>query len=104
MRARNAILTLVLAATGGCATMFPSDSIHEQAALRNVKERTSFDLGCEDASLARLGDVARLGQQMTRMNIGAKCGDKKATYTVTCVSNMGKISCTPEMNTVVEPE
>jgi hypothetical protein len=83
----------------GCgAGMFPGDEAHQDAAMRNVSQRVPFDLGCPNAQLVRLGDVARLGQQMTRMNIGAVCGDKRATYTVTCVSNWGNISCTPELN------
>jgi hypothetical protein len=85
-------------ALAACASTFPNDQRHQEAAFRNVQERTSFDLGCNDAKLTRLGDVARLGQQMTRVNVGASCGDKRASYVVTCVSNWGDISCTPELN------
>jgi hypothetical protein len=66
--------------------------------MRNVKERTTFDMGCDDAKLVQLGDIAWLGTLMTRTNIGATCGDKRSSYTVTCVSNWGTLSCTPEIN------
>ena len=91
------------AALPGCfgAGMFPGDDAHQDAAMRNVSQRVPFDLGCSDAKLTRLGDVNRLGQQMTSMNIGVVCGEKRATYTVLCVSNWGKITCTPTMNTSV---
>jgi len=49
-------------------------------------------------ALVRLGDVTRLGQQMTTMGVGAKGCGKKATYVVECVSNWGKITCTPRLN------
>jgi hypothetical protein len=78
--------------------MFPNDTAHETAARRNVAQRVKFDLGCDGATLVRLGDVARLGQQMTRISIGAACADRTATYVVTCVSNWGDISCTPELD------
>jgi hypothetical protein len=86
----------------GCfgAGMFPGDEAHQNAAMRNVSQRVPFDLGCKDAQLTRLGDVNRLGQQMTSMSIGVVCGEKRATYTVLCVSNWGNITCTPTMNTV----
>jgi hypothetical protein len=78
--------------------MFPNDTAHETAARRNVAQRVKFDLGCDGAELVRLGDVARLGQQMTRISIGAACADRSATYVVTCVSNWGDISCNPELD------
>jgi len=76
----------------------PNDQAHEAAAQRNVLQRVAFDLGCKDPQLVRLGDVAHLGTYMTRVNLGATCGDKKASYVVTCVSNWGSITCTPELN------
>jgi hypothetical protein len=82
----------------GCGAMFPNDQAHVEAAMRNVQQRAPFDLGCNTPKLVPLGDVARLGQQMTRMNIGVTCDEKRASYTVTCVSNMGDITCTPEIN------
>lgn len=91
-----ALLAVCLVA---CAHTFPGDDEHLTAAHRSVAERTPFDLGCEDAALAKLGDVTRLGQQATRTNIGASCGDQRATYTVTCISNWGKITCSAEANT-----
>jgi hypothetical protein len=60
--------------------------------------RAPFDFGCPDPHLIQLGDVARLGQQMTRVNIGVTCPDKKGSYVVTCVSNMGDITCTAELS------
>jgi hypothetical protein len=81
-----------------CGSIVPNDEAHEAAADRNVQQRVAFDLGCKDPQLVRLGDVAHLGTYMTRMSIGASCGDKRATYVVTCVSNWGNITCTPELN------
>jgi hypothetical protein len=85
-----------LLVAGGC--LFPGEGAFETTARRNVSERVKFDLGCDGATLVRLGDVARLGQQVTRVNIGATCASGDATYVVTCVSNWGSISCTPELN------
>jgi hypothetical protein len=82
----------------GCGSVVPDDHAHEAAADRNVLQRVPFDLGCKDPQLVRLGDVAHLGTYMTRMSIGVSCDDKKATYVVTCVSNWGNITCTPELN------
>ena len=65
-----------------------------------IVRKRRFDLGCKTPEVVRLGDVARLGGQMTRMNSGVSCGEKRATYTVTCVSNWGDISCTPELNSL----
>lgn len=92
-------LAFLAASLAACAHTFPGDDEHLAAAHRSVAERTSFDLGCDDAALAKLGDVTRLGQQATRTNIGASCGDQRATYTVTCISNWGKITCSAEANT-----
>jgi hypothetical protein len=98
-RMANAIgLALPASLLVHCGNIVPNDQAHEAAADRNVLQRVAFDLGCNDPRLVRLGDVAHLGTYMTRMNIGVSCGDKKATYVVTCVSNWGNITCTPELN------
>ncbi len=89
----------VASSVGACAHTFPGDSEHLTAATRSVEERTKFDLGCDDPSIAKLGDVTRLGQQATRTNLGATCGEMRATYVVTCISNWGKITCSAEANT-----
>ncbi len=86
-----------------CAHTFPGDDDHLAEATRSVAERTRFDLGCEDAVIAKLGDVTRLGQQATRTNIGASCGESRASYVVTCISNWGKITCSAEANTKQTP-
>lgn len=78
--------------------MFPGDDKHEAAAKGSTLERAKFDLECEDISLTRLGDVTRLGQQMTSMTLGARGCGQKATYYAECVSNWGKITCTPQLN------
>ncbi len=96
-KALGVLTALWLAGCGG--GMFPNNQAHEQAAFRSVSQRVSFDLGCDRPSLVRLGDVNRLGQQMTATTIGARCPNQRATYVVTCVSNWGNITCTPEMNT-----
>jgi hypothetical protein len=104
-RARAAAVSALLLSASllvGCGTIVPNDQAHEAAADRNVQQRVPFDLGCKDPQLVRLGDVAHLGTYMTRMNIGVICGDKKATYVVTCVSNWGNITCTPELNTAAK--
>jgi hypothetical protein len=95
---RVGLALLISGSSAACAGVFPNDAEHEGAAFRNVQQRIAFDLGCNDARVVRLGDVARLGQQMTRINVGARCGEKNATYAVTCVSNWGDITCTPELN------
>ncbi len=97
-------LFLATSAVAGCAHTFPGDDEHLSAAMRNVEERTRFDLGCDDAALAKLGDVTRLGQQATRTNIGATCGELRASYVVTCISNWGKIPCSAEANTKETPD
>lgn len=79
--------------------MFPSDEKHEAAAKASTLERATFDLDCEEIELMRLGDVTRLGQQMTSMTLGARGCGQKATYYAECVSNWGKVTCTPQMNT-----
>lgn len=89
-------LSAILAAA--CGSVVPNDQAHEAAADRNVHQRVAFDLGCKDPQLVRLGDVAHLGTYMTRMNIGVSCGDRKATYVVTCTSNWGNITCSAELN------
>jgi hypothetical protein len=86
----------------GCGGLVPNDQAHQAAADRNVRQRVPFDLGCKDPELVRLGDVAHLGTYMTRMSLGASCGDKKATYVVTCVSNWGELTCTPELNSTAK--
>ena len=48
---------------GACGGVFPDDQTHADAAMRNVQQRVAFDLGCNDAKLVRLGDVARLGSR-----------------------------------------
>jgi hypothetical protein len=35
---------------------------------------------------------------LNRMSLGVSCDDKKATGVVTCVSNWGNITCTPELS------
>lgn len=106
------LLTAVLALTacassrggkGGGRNMFPGDAAHEEAAKASTMERVKFDLDCDDVSLQRLGDVTRLGQQMTSMTLGARGCGQKATYYVECVSNWGDITCTPQMNTRESP-
>ncbi len=104
-RARAAAAPALLLAASllvGCGGIVPNDQAHEAAADRNVLQRVSFDLGCKDPQLVRLGDVAHLGTYMTRMNIGVTCGDKKATYVVTCVSNWGDLTCTPELGSTAK--
>lgn len=83
----------------GSGGVFPGDQDHEAKAFSAVQQRTAFDLDCESAELTRLGDVTRLGQQMTAMTIGARGCDKKATYYVECVSNWGNITCNARQNT-----
>lgn len=101
MNARLLAVPFVFAASfsAACAHTFPGDNEHLAAAMRNVEERTRFDLGCDNAAIAKLGDVTRLGQQATRTNIGATCGEMRASYVVTCISNWGKITCSAEANT-----
>lgn len=82
----------------GGADLFPSDAKHEAAAKASTLERAKFDLDCEDIELSRLGDVTRLGQQMTSMTLGARGCGQKATYYAECVSNWGKVTCTPQLN------
>jgi hypothetical protein len=104
-RARTGFVSaLILSASllVSCGGIVPNDQAHEAAADRNVQQRVPFDLGCKDPQLVRLGDVAHLGTYMTRMSIGVSCGDKKATYVVTCVSNWGDITCTPELNSTAK--
>ena len=104
-RARVAAASALLLSAGllvDCGGLVPNDQAHEAAADRNVQQRVPFDLGCKDPQLTRLGDVAHLGTYMTRMSIGVSCGDKKATYVVTCVSNWGNITCTPELNSAAK--
>lgn len=97
------LLFFVTASVSGCAHTFPGDNEHLVEARRAVQERTQFDLGCDDAAIAKLGDVTRLGQQATRTNIGASCGETRASYVVTCISNWGKITCSAEANTTQTP-
>ncbi len=92
------VWAVVVSSMFSVACLFPSDSAHETLARRNVAERVRFDLGCDAASLERLGDVTRLGGQMTRMNIGATCAGKRAMYVVTCVSNWGNVTCSAELD------
>lgn len=96
------VLALGLAAcattSGGSGNMFPGDAQHEAAAMAATRERASFDLDCSEIELQRLGDVTRLGQQMTTMSLGARGCEHKATYYVECVSNWGKITCTARLN------
>jgi hypothetical protein len=104
-RARAAVASVVLLSASlllGCGSIVPNDQAHEAAADRNVLQRVQFDLGCKAPQLVRLGDVAHLGTYMTRMNIGVSCEDKKASYVVTCVSNWGDITCTPELNSAAK--
>ncbi len=98
-RLLSALLSFAASTSVACAHTFPSDDEHLTAARRSVEERTRFDLGCDDPAIARLGDVTRLGQQATRTNIGATCGEMRASYVVTCISNWGKITCSAEANT-----
>ena len=87
-----ALSTIVLVS---CATMggdlFPSDEKHEAAARNAVAQRTKFDMDCTETETTRISDVTRLGQQMTSMSFGVQGCEKKATYYVECVSNMGDI-------------
>lgn len=104
-RAKSAVAAAALLSASllvGCGGLVPNEQAHEAAADRNVQQRVAFDLGCKDPQLVRLGDVAHLGTYMTRMSIGASCGEKKATYVVTCVSNWGNLTCTPELNSVAK--
>ena len=93
---------LLTLASSSCATtgggLFPSDDSHLQSALMATRERSAFDLDCKEQIQAQaLGPANRLGQQMTRFAIGVRGCEKKASYVVTCVSNWGNISCTPEL-------
>jgi hypothetical protein len=100
--AAAAVVVLSASALLACGSVVPNDQAHEAAADRNVLQRVPFDLGCKDPQLVRLGDVAHLGTYMTRMSIGVSCDDKKVTYVVTCVSNWGNITCTPELNSTAK--
>jgi hypothetical protein len=80
------------------ADLFPSDERHEEAARAVVAQRVKFDLDCADSETTRISDVTRLGQQMTSMSFGVRGCEKKATYYVECVSNMGKITCNARLN------
>lgn len=99
----SAPLGITLALACGACGAFPNDKAHETVAQRNVQERAGFDFGCKNPKIQRLGDVARLGQQMTRMNFGVICDGQRGSYTVTCVSNWGDISCSPELNSASKP-
>ena len=97
---KSRVRTVVIAATlAGCGGAFPNDQAHADAAIRSVRQRAGFDMDCPSLQLQRLGDVARLGQQMTSMTIGASGCGKKSTYIVECVSNWGDITCTAKANT-----
>lgn len=86
-------ILVLLGVAAGCA----SAQTHEKVAKENVLQRTQFDLGCENAQVVRLGDVADAGH-VKRMSFGVTCGDKKATYVVTCINNWGSVTCNPELN------
>ncbi|MCK9183487.1 MAG: hypothetical protein M0P13_11515 [Fibrobacteraceae bacterium] len=88
----------------GCAGTFPNDQAHEAQAEKSIEKRVKFDLDCQDVSMSLISDVTRLGQQMTSMNIGVKGCGKKASYYVECVSNWGKITCSPRMNSIQTSE
>jgi hypothetical protein len=85
----------------GCAA-FPNDKRHLEAAIRSVEKRTAFDMDCEEVSSNLLGDITRLGQQMTSMSIGVIGCNKKATYYTECVNNIAKLTCTPTLNTITK--
>lgn len=84
----------------GCASTFPNDKLHEEKAQEAVGKRVPFDMDCKDVQMVLISDVTRLGQQMTTMSIGVTGCEKKATYYVECVSNWGKITCTPQLNSI----
>jgi hypothetical protein len=84
----------------GCASSFPSDQLHKEKAIEGIEKRAEFDMDCKDVISTLLGDITRLGQQMTSMSIGVSGCDKKATYYTECVSNWGKITCTPRLNSI----
>jgi len=97
------LTALCLAIPTSCATtegggLFPSDDYHEVKARAAITERSKFDLECDQVELTRISDVTRLGQQMTSMSFGARGCEKKATYYVECVSNMGNVTCNPTLN------
>ena len=84
----------------GCASTFPNGKMHEEKAQEAVGKRVQFDMDCKDVQMVLISDVTRLGQQMTSMSIGVTGCEKKATYYVECVSNWGKITCTPQLNSI----
>lgn len=102
---------LFACATGGAASsgsksesggsLFPGDDEHEARARTAVQQRVAFDIDCQQVQITRISDVTRLGGQMTSMSLGATGCGKKASYYVECVSNWGKITCNPQLNTTV---
>ena len=86
----------------GCASVYASSQTHSDTAIKSARERAPFDLGCDNPELMRLGDVNFFSQTFTQVTVGAKCGDKRATYVVTCVSNWGNVTCTPELNSAIQ--
>lgn len=75
---------------------------HEETARKNVRERTAFDIDCDDdIELVRIGDIAEINANISRMVFGVTCGGKRAaSYVVTCTNNLGSVSCSPELNSV----
>jgi hypothetical protein len=88
------ILGAVFLFASGCVT----SKKFEDAAAKSVLERTPFDFDCDDATVARIGDVVYLTPTFTRMSFGATCEGKRGTYVVVCDSNLGSITCSPELN------
>ena len=99
-------IALLALACSSCATsgdgknggVVPDDAFHEARATAVTEERARYDLDCQELTLTRLGDVTRLGGQMTSMSIGVRGCDKKASYVVECVSNWGNVTCNPQLN------
>jgi len=98
------VVVMFTVGCGGSKSMFPGDKLHLEAAIESVSKRTAFDIDCKEVDAILLGDITRLGQQMTTMSIGVTGCGKKATYYTECVSNWGKITCTPRLNSVQTQE
>jgi hypothetical protein len=97
MRSPATFLVLV-PLLAGCGGVFPDNVKHAEAARASIGQRASFDLGCKDVVVQQLTDTSRLGGQATTSAFGVTGCNHKASYTVLCVSNWGKISCTPTLD------
>src|ERR1700722_15077682 len=93
-------LCFIIFILSGCASLFPNDQAHTTAAIDAVRSRTKFDMNCDQVDISPLGNVSRLGQQMTSMVLGASGCGKKLSHTTLCVSNMGSITCTPQVDSI----